>query len=212
VLEPSEKGALKLARKGCSTYAVTVKGRASHAGLDPSAGRNALVEVAHQVLEITTLGEGQTSVTPTIARVGTASNTVPALGTLLVDARVPSMEERQRIDDAMMSLRPHIDDVTITVERTTGHPPMPRSASEELFERARKVAASIGLPDLDGVEVGGASDGNFTAAAGCPTLDGLGPVGGGAHAEGEHVVVDKMPERATLVAALISDLLNEGDA
>lgn len=210
VLEPSEEGALKIARKGCSMYQITAHGRASHAGLDPASGRNALVEIAHQVLAMRELARGTTTVTPTVAHVGTATNTVPASGTLAIDVRAPTPLEQERVHDAIIALKPITADVELAVTMVAGHPPMPRSASEALFERARSVAERLGLEPLEGVEVGGASDGNFTAAAGCPTLDGLGGVGGGAHAEGEHVVVAKMPERAGLVAALI-DELREGD-
>lgn len=206
VLEPSEAGALKVARKGCSMYQITAYGRASHAGLEPAAGRNALIEVAHQVLAIGELAQGATTVTPTVARVGTATNTVPAEGTLSVDVRAPTLEEQERVRDAIFAIKPFDPDVELEVTMTAGHPPMPRAASEALFERAKQVGARLGLGDVAGVEVGGASDGNFTAAAGCPTLDGLGAVGDGAHAEGEHVVIAKMPERTALVAALIAEL------
>lgn len=210
VLEPSENGALKVARKGCTVYTLSITGRAAHAGLAPEAGRNALVELAHKVLEVQRLADGATTVTPSLARSGTAANTVPAAATLVVDVRSPTPAEQERVREAMLALRPTVDGVELEVTVSAGHPPMPRQAAEELFARARAVAARLGLGELDGVEVGGASDGNFAAAAGCPTLDGLGPVGGNAHAEGEHVLVAAMPERAALVAALVDELRGGG--
>jgi glutamate carboxypeptidase len=206
VLEPSERGALKIARKGCSTYVVEITGRAAHAGLNPEDGANALVELAHQVLAIDALGNGDTTVTPTLATAGTTTNVVPASATLFVDVRTPTAGEHERIDAVLRGLRAIEDGVSIDVQCRSDRPPLPSSASAELFVRAERCAGAVGIDPLDGVEVGGGSDGNFTAAVGTPTLDGLGAVGAGAHAEGEHVIVEKMAERAALVAALIDDL------
>ena len=206
VLEPSWRGALKVARKGCYTYVITLRGRAVHASLGPGAGANALISLAHQIVAIAEIGRGQTTVTPTLASAGTTSNTIPADAKLYVDVRVPTQEELDRVDASLRSLDPVVAGVKLDVQRTAGRPPMPRSASEELFARAQRVAPIVAITELDGMEVGGGSDGNFTAAVGTPTLDGLGAVGEGAHAEGEHVIVDKMPERAALLAALIADL------
>lgn len=212
VLEPSANGALKVARKGVATYLVEVKGLASHAGLNPHDGVNALSELARQVIDIEGFADGATTVTPTIAKAGTATNTVPASAILRVDVRVPTFEEQDRIDAAMSSLRTHIDGASVDVTRTSLHPPMPRSTAEALFARAQNVASTLGMAPLDGVEVGGGSDGNFTAAVGTPTLDGLGAVGDGAHAEGEHVIIDRMSERAALFAALVDDVIEGGIA
>jgi glutamate carboxypeptidase len=203
VLEPSERGALKLARKGCSTYEFLFAGRASHAGLDPWNGRNALVALARAVADVEAIGSahGPTTVTPTIARAGTTSNTVPAAAKLIVDVRAETVVEQQRVDRELRTIASRVEGVELRVERTADRPPLERAMAEALFARARRIDTS-----LEGVEVGGGSDGNFTAAVGTPTLDGLGAVGAGAHAEGEHIVVDKMEERARLVAALIEDL------
>ncbi len=187
VLEPSaDGGALKTGRKGCGTFDVVVRGRASHAGLEPEKGVNALVEVAHQVLAINELGRPEvgTTVTPTVANAGTADNVVPALGRIKVDVRVESADEKDRVEAAM-------------------RPPMPESASTTLMPLAEAVA-----PGIEGYAVGGGSDGNFTAAIGVPTLDGLGAVGGGAHADHEYVVVDTMPDRARLIAGLVAQICN----
>jgi len=178
VLEPSaDGGALKTGRKGCGTFEVTVHGRASHAGLEPEKGVNALVETAHQVLAIAAIGRSAagTTVTPTVATVGTTDNVVPALGRIRVDVRVESELEKDRVEAAMAALTAVDPEASITVSGTINRPPMPETASAELMPLVALVD-----PDLDGIAVGGASDGNFTAAIGVPTLDGLGAVGGGA--------------------------------
>jgi glutamate carboxypeptidase len=209
VLEPGADGALKVGRKGQATYRFDAAGRASHAGLDPEAGANALTEIAHVVLQLDSIAGGTTTVTPTIASAGTGSTVIPADATLTVDVRATTIAEQERVDAALRAMPAHVPGVRLSCECTTKRPPLERTAAEALFVRARRIASSLGLDDLDGIEVGGASDGNFTAALGTPTLDGLGAVGAGAHAEGEHVVVAKMPERAALVAALVEELIGE---
>lgn len=197
----ADGGGLKTGRKGCGTFRVSVTGRASHAGLEPAAGVNALVEAAHQVLDIAALARPEigTTVTPTVASAGTLDNVVPAGATVVVDVRVESAEEKDRIEAAFAALAPHLEGARIAVEGAVGRPPMPESASAELFALAQEL-----MPGLEGVAVGGGSDGNFTAALGVPTLDGLGAVGGGAHADHEYVLVDAMAERARLVAGLVT--------
>ncbi|MEU8921271.1 M20 family metallopeptidase [Kitasatospora sp. NPDC048545] len=201
-----EGGALKTGRKGCGTFELSVRGRAAHAGLEPEAGVNALVEAAHQVLDLAALSrpEAGTTVTPTMASAGTTDNVVPAEATVTVDVRVETEGEKERIESAFANLRPHLDEVEIVVRGAVGRPPMPRSASERLFRLARRL-----LPGVEGVAVGGGSDGNFTAALGVPTLDGLGAVGGGAHADHEYVVVDAMVPRARLVTGLVEAIREE---
>ena len=204
VLEPSaDGGGLKTGRKGCGTFEVVITGRASHAGLEPEKGVNALVEASHQVLAINQIGDAAvgTTVTPTVATVGSTDNVVPANGLIKVDARVESAAERVRVEAAMAALTAQVDGATVEVRGHIGRPPMPESASGSLFPIAQRVA-----PGIEGFAVGGGSDGNFTAAVGVPTLDGLGAVGGGAHAETELVIVATMPERARLVAGIVADL------
>jgi len=204
VLEPSGAGgALKTGRKGCGTFEVVVGGRAAHAGLEPENGVNALIEASHQVLAIADIADPSagTTVTPTVAHAGTADNVVPAAARIIVDVRVESAEETSRVESAMAALGPVDPAATIEVRGGINRPPMPESASAGLFPLARRIA-----PGIAGVAVGGGSDGNFTAAAGVATLDGLGAVGGGAHADDEHVVVATMPERARLVAGLVAAL------
>ena len=209
VLEPSaDGGALKTARKGTGTFEILVHGRAAHAGLEPEKGVNALVEAAQHIVSINQLGDAKkgTTVTPTLAHVGTADNVVPALARVVVDARVVEADERSRVDGAIRSLQPIHPEATIEVQGGFNRPPMPPSSSEWLYPLACEVAISVGLAPLDGVAVGGGSDGNFTAAAGVATLDGLGAVGGGAHADHEWVDVSTMPQRSLLLAGLMARL------
>ncbi|MEU6121635.1 M20 family metallopeptidase [Streptomyces sp. NPDC047123] len=196
----ADGGGLKTGRKGCGTFEVTVTGRAAHAGLEPEAGVNALVEAAHQVLAIAALGRPAlgTTVTPTVASAGTLDNVVPAEATIVVDVRVESAAEQDRVEAAFASLAPHLDGARLTVSGSVGRPPMPESAAAGLFALAERL-----LPGVEARAVGGGSDGNFTAALGVPTLDGLGAVGGGAHADHEYLVVDAMTERANLVTGLV---------
>ena len=211
VLEPAAGGALKTGRKGVSMYAIEIAGRAAHAGLEPHKGANALIELAHQVLAIEALADpaAGTSVTPTVARAGTATNVVPASARIDVDVRIATLAEQERIAKAMRALAPHVEGVTLTVDGDENRPPLEPSSGAALFERAVRIGGELGLGTLQGTSVGGASDGNFTAAEGCPTLDGLGAVGDGAHAEGEYVVVSEMAPRAALLAALVAELVRE---
>lgn len=210
VLEASaDAGALKTERKGVSLYDVRVRGRAAHAGLEPERGVNATVELAHQVLTVAALGDPAqgTTVTPTATRSGTTTNTVPAEGSFSVDVRVRSLAEQTRVDDAMRALAPALPGSSLEVTGGPNRPPLEAAASAALLDRARALAVRLSLPALRTAAVGGASDGNFTAGVGTPTLDGLGAVGGGAHADHEHVQVDTLPGRAALLAALIDELL-----
>ena len=210
VLEPSaDGGALKVGRKGVGTFTVTIVGRASHAGLEPEKGVNALVELAAQVPSIAALSRPElgTTVTPTVASAGTAENVVPARASITVDVRVSSDDERRRVEDGMAALVAGLPGASLSVSGSVSRPPMHESSSTALFDAARRAAPSVGLDVLAGVSVGGGSDGNFTAAAGVPTLDGLGAVGGGAHADHEWVDVASMGVRAALVAALVAGLV-----
>ena len=213
VLEASaDGGALKTARKGVSLYEMRAVGRAAHAGLEPERGVNATIELAHQVLAVAGLADAAlgTTVTPTALSSGTVSNTVPASGAFSVDVRMWDAAEQARVHAAMSSLLPVVPDAVLQVSGGPNRPPLAASSSAGLFALASSVAAGLGLPPLTSAEVGGASDGNYTAGVGTPTLDGLGAVGGGAHADDEHVLVGSLPGRAALLAALIDTLLTEG--
>ncbi len=213
VLESSaDGGAIKTERKGTSRYSVRAVGKAAHAGLEPDKGVNATVELAHQILAVSALtdaGRG-TTVTATTAAAGTTMNTVPAAGQFAVDVRMWDVAEQQRVDAAIRALTPVIASAVLEVTGGPSRPPLSAAASGALFERARVLAARLGLPPLTQAAVGGASDGNLTAGVGTATLDGLGAVGGGAHADHEHVLVDQIPGRTALLAALIDDVLRNG--
>ena len=211
VLEPSaDGGALKIARKGTGTFNVTITGRASHAGLEPEKGINALVELAAQVPRIVAIARPEvgTTVTPTVAKAGTADNVVPDSATIAVDVRCVIPEEKDRLEAEMSRLTATLAGARVEVSGGMNRPPMHESMTKELFAIAEKVADDYGISGLRGVAVGGGSDGNLTAAVGVRTLDGLGAVGAGAHAETEHVQLDAMPERAALVAGLVQSIVN----
>jgi glutamate carboxypeptidase len=207
VPEASEQGRLKVARKGVSNYDLRIGGRAAHAGLEPHKGVNALVAAARLVLDVAELAAPElgTTVTPTTASAGTTRNTVPAAAALTVDVRAATVAEQQRVDAAVRGLDPS-EGATLLVEGGIDRPPLEEDSSAGLFALAREAARTLGLPPLEGARVGGGSDGNLTAALGIPTLDGLGAVGAGAHAEGEYALVSSMPERAALLAALVVEI------
>jgi glutamate carboxypeptidase len=208
VTEPAARdGALKTGRKGVSMYTVRCAGIAAHAS-DPSRGANASVEMARQLLHVAQLTDRDrgTTATPTLVSGGVTQNTIPAAAWFYTDCRVEDFDEQQRIDRAMHSLAPADPRVAIEVTGGPNRPPFPVSIGQPLYERAVAIGRDMGLGPFAGVAVAGGSDGNFTAALGVPTLDGLGAVGDLAHGEGEYVVVDAMPERAALLAALVEDV------
>jgi glutamate carboxypeptidase len=209
VLEPSADGALKTARKGTSWYTLEVAGRAAHAGLDPERGVNALVAAAETALAATRWSDAScgTSVTPTLLSAGTTANTVPAEARLTLDVRAWSSDEQARVDHAVRAWRPTVAAAAVEVYGGIDRPALEERSSTGLFATAQECAAALGLPPIEGRAVGGASDGNLTAAAGVPTLDGLGAVGDGAHADHEWASVPAMADRAALLAALITTLL-----
>lgn len=214
VMEPSAPGgALKTSRKGVSGYDITVHGRAAHSGLEPEKGVNAATELACQILAlqnvadtvIASTGPG-TTVTPTVMRAGTSNNTVPARAELSVDVRVPDPAAQEAVDRLIRALEPQFPGARLQIDGGPNRPPLAPGASRALFELAAEQAARLGLGPLRRAAVGGASDGNYTAGAGCPTLDGLGAVGDGAHADHEHVITATMPARARLLAHLVGAL------
>ncbi|MGI9197686.1 MAG: M20/M25/M40 family metallo-hydrolase, partial [Candidatus Nanopelagicales bacterium] len=209
VLEPSIDGDLKSARKGTSWYVVEITGRAAHAGLDPEKGINALVEAAALIRDCVTWADPAlgTTVTPTTARAGVTENTVPDKAVVGIDVRAWSSEEQERIDRLMSEWRPsHPEATAIIVSGGINRPAMEEFAGRALAELAASCAAGLGLAPIGARAVGGASDGNFTAALGVPTLDGMGAVGDGAHADHEWASVSALPERTALVAAIVAAL------
>ncbi|MGW9158709.1 MULTISPECIES: M20 family metallopeptidase [unclassified Microbacterium] len=210
VLEAAaDGGAVKIARKGVSLYRVHASGRAAHAGLEPERGINAAVEAAHLLLAVEELGDpvAGTTVTPTLVRAGSTTNTVPADAEFAVDVRVRTVAEQERVDAAIRAIPTRLPGSSVRVEGGPNRRPMERESSAGLFAQAVAIAERSELTPFEGVAVGGASDGNFTAGLGVPTLDGLGAVGGGAHADDEHVIVAMIPERIRLLRGLISAAL-----
>jgi glutamate carboxypeptidase len=210
VLEsPLPGGTLKTARKGTGDYHLRIAGRAAHAGVEPQKGISATQELAHQVLALHALNDYAvgTTVNVGVIKAGTRPNVVAAAAEAEIDVRVATLAEADRLDAAIRGLRPHLPGAELSIEGGLNRPPMERShAMGELFERARAIAAAMGVSDLREGSTGGGSDGNFTAALGVPTLDGLGPEGEGAHAAAEHVLVDSLPRRAALVAGLLAEV------
>lgn len=208
VLEPSADGALKTQRKGTSWYHLTFHGRAAHAGLDPERGVNASVEAAHFITEAVTWSDAVagTSVTPTVLTSGTTGNTVPAEATLTLDCRAWTRAEQERVDGLVRSWILRHPEASWSIDGGIDRAALETSSSSALFARAKQVADVLGLAALTECAVGGASDGNITAAAGVSTLDGLGAVGDGAHAEHEWASISAMDERSRLLAGLLQDL------
>jgi len=207
VLEPAQppNGSLKTSRKGIGDFHIAVTGRAAHAGADHEKGVNAVDELAFQVLDLRQLTNYQTGTTLNVGVTGggTRTNVVPANAWADVDVRVSKTEESGRITRIMQSLAPHILGASIEVTGGFDRPPMVRTpAIAALFSRARNLAADLGF-DLTEASAGGASDGNFTAAYGVPTLDGMGVVGDGGHSTEEYAILRSLPERAALLAAML---------
>ena len=210
VLEPAlPGGALKTSRKGCGGFELRVVGRAAHAGIEPERGASAVSELARQVTRIESLSDpaAGTTVTVGVVRGGTLPNVVPAEAQALIDVRAATAAEAARVTAALSTLTPADQRTSLAVSGGFDRPPMERSAgTARLFALAREVAAGLGR-ELGEGGTGGGSDGNLTAAIGVPTLDGLGAVGGGAHAADEHVETAELAWRAALLAGLLRRIL-----
>jgi glutamate carboxypeptidase len=208
VLEPSgDGGAAKVARKGVGLAVALFHGVPAHSGLEPEKGASALLEMARFALRADALADRDvgTTVAPTLASAGSARNVVPPEAEVTVDFRFWTAAEGERICEGLRAFVPSDARVGAEVSAVISRPPMePTPESLALHRSARAMAAALGF-GLAAARVGGASDGNLTAAAGIATLDGLGPRGGGAHARGEHVELDDLPRRAALVAALLAE-------
>jgi glutamate carboxypeptidase len=206
ILEPPiAGGVVKTGRKGIGTFTVRALGRAAHAGLDPEKGVNAIVELAHQTLRLAALNDYDRGITVSVGLIdgGSALNVVPACASAKVDVRFWTTEDGEALVAAIRGLTPVTAGAQIEVSGGINRPPMPRSEKNiALYEHARALAAELGF-DLRDEVVGGGSDGNFIAAMGVPTLDGLGVDGAGAHAEHEHIIIDDIPRRAALLTRLI---------
>jgi glutamate carboxypeptidase len=209
VLEPAlPGGALKTARKGCGEFELTVHGIAAHAGLDPGKGASAIHELAAQIAAIERLQDLSRGISVNVGIVsgGSRANVVAEEARAVIDARSPTREGADAIESAIRGLQPTRPGTRLTIRGGFERPPMERTAAvAALLSRAAAVAATLGV-ELGEGSAGGGSDGNFTAALGVPTLDGLGAVGDGAHAAHEHVEIPPLPWRAALIAGLITSL------
>lgn len=208
VLEPSLAGALKTSRKGESCYLVRVRGRAAHTGLDPEKGVSAVEELARLVRELHGHNDpaSGTTVNVGVIRGGSRHNVVAAEAEAEVDVRFVVPEEQRRMDTLVRGLRTRIPGASIEVEGGEVWPAMQRNEKiAGIFEVARRVGEELGV-EVGEAAAGGSSDGCFCAALGVPVLDGLGAVGAGAHAEDEHAVPSRMPERAALISGLLAKL------
>ena len=207
VLEPSygPQGAVKTARKGVGDYTIKVTGKAAHAGLDFQKGVNAIRELARQIERISGFTDRKKRLTLNVGIVsgGSRTNVVPAEAEAQVDVRIARMKDAAGIDKKMRNLRPFNRKCRLQISGGINRPPMERTAGvAALYEQAAVIASELGWK-LGEAAVGGGSDGNFTAGLGIPTLDGLGGVGDGAHADHEHILISELPRRAALIAALI---------
>jgi glutamate carboxypeptidase len=211
VLEPALAGGpLKTSRKGIGQYRLAVTGVSAHAGVDPGKGVSAIRELARQILALEALHDLERGVSVNVGVVtgGTRPNVVAEEAHAVVDVRAPSLDDAARVDAAIRALRAHLPGASLSITGGFERPPMERSAGVvALYEHARAAAATLGQTVSEG-GTGGGSDGNFTAALGVPTLDGLGAVGDGAHALHEHVELACLVPRTALLAALIARLLS----
>lgn len=214
VLEPAlPGGALKTSRKGCGEFEIIAHGVPAHAGVDPGKGVSAIRELARQLLSVETFQDltQQISVNVGVISGGTRTNVVAEEARAMVDVRAPTRAAAERIEQSLRALTPHIAGATLTVRGGFSRPPMERTEGvAALYAMAAQVGAALGLTIAEG-GTGGGSDGNFCAALGVPTLDGLGALGEGAHALHEHVQLDALVPRATLLAGLLARLTNSRD-
>jgi len=208
VLEPSlgPKGFLKTARKGVGEAELIVHGKASHAGLAPEEGINAVHEIALQIARIlkwNDLDRG-VSVNADVIKGGTRVNVIAEQARAIVDLRARRVSDMRTVEKKLHTLKPILSGAKLEVRGGFSRAPMERKVSAALFTCAKTLAAQMGIV-LGEATAGGGSDGNLTAALGIPTLDGLGAVGDGAHSAQEHIFVKKMPERAAILAALLAN-------
>ncbi len=207
VMEPAfgPRGHLKTGRKGVGSFTLTIKGVASHAGLDPEGGVSAILEASHQIERLFELNDADRGVTVNVGTIdgGLRPNVVAPEAVARIETRVVTAEDAAMVESAIRGLEPTRDKITLEVEGSFRRPPLERTPRNRgLWEQARAAAADLDL-EIGEAQVGGASDGNLTSPF-TATLDGLGAVGDGAHADHEHLLVDRMPERAALLARLLS--------
>jgi glutamate carboxypeptidase len=209
VLEPAAGpgGAVKTGRKGVGEIEIIATGRAAHAGLNPEDGVNAIEEIALQIARMKRWNRPRRGVTVNAGLVegGTRTNVIPERARVVVDVRVKSAPDARELERKFRTLRPILPGARVQIRGGINRPPMERKVNRELYGKARKLAAEMGLT-LGEAFVGGGSDGNFTAALGVPTLDGLGAVGEDAHGSNENILIRTLPERAALLAGLLAEI------
>ncbi len=210
VLEPGTgfAGKLKTARKGVGDYTVFVKGKGAHAGVDFTSGASAIVEAARQISEIAKFTDLQRGITvnPGVISGGTRSNVIAEDAQVHVDIRVSRLPDAAELDGKFRALRAKDERCSVWVEGGLNRPPMERTeAIAALFAKARALGEAMGVT-VEESSTGGGSDGNFTAALGIPTLDGLGGVGEGAHASNESILLDRVADRVALLAGLVAEV------
>ncbi len=207
-LEPGagKEGALKTGRKGVGMFQVKVTGRAAHAGNEPEKGISAVEEMAHQILRLhslTDLGRG-TSVNVGVVQGGAVRNQIAAFAEAMVDLRVTTMQEAERVENEILSSTPVLAGASVEIRGGLNRPPMERTETTALLlNSVRRYADPLGI-NLSEAQVGGGSDAQFAAAVGVPVLDGLGGVGEGPHADHEYVVVAELPRRVALLASILA--------
>jgi len=206
VLEPAlgPKGLFKTARKGVGEAEIIVHGRASHAGLAPEKGANAIHELALQIVRLKTWNDTRRgiSVNAGVIAGGTRTNVIPDHAKAVIDLRALRLRDMRAVEKRLHALKPVLPGTQLEIRGGFNRAPLEHQHSRELFQRARSLAGQMGLK-IGECTAGGGSDGNFTAALGVPTLDGFGAVGDGAHSPGEYIVAKAMPERAALLAAML---------
>ncbi len=206
-LEPAlSDGSLKTWRKGTGLIRMETLGRSAHAGSEPELGVNAILEMTYQLQKVVELADTNAGTTMNIGRIqgGTRSNVVPERCKSIVDIRIKTAEEQIRVDEALRKMKPVLDDAQVRIQCEWNRPPMIRDRQmDETFSRAKSIAMELGIQLSEG-GTGGGSDANFVASLGVPVLDGLGAIGEGAHSRNENIHIASLPERAALLAALIS--------
>jgi glutamate carboxypeptidase len=208
-------GAVKTQRKGSTTLTLRAHGVAAHAGADFARGANAILELSRRLLDAAALTDLENGITLNVGTVrgGTRANVVPDAAEAQIDVRFRTLHDGERACAAVESLAPTDPRIRLEVERGPFYPPLERTSGViAAFGAARAAAAELGLPELEEIATGGASEASFAAALGLPTLDGMGPDGDGAHAENEHVILASLPERAALAALLIEKLASPSPA
>jgi len=211
VLEPSRYGSLITWRKGIGRFIIEVTGVAAHSGVDPEKGVSAIEEMAHQILKLQAMTDLKSGTTVNVGVVqgGSRVNVVAGSALAECDLRVMTVTDGERMERAIQGLTPALEGTSIKVSGGINRPPFEESeAGLALYERAQAIGTRLGL-EMDKTGTGGGTDGNFTAALGVPTLDGLGVVGEGSHALHEQILIDSLPQRAALLAELILDLGQE---